>query len=229
MGVCSGCKAHQIVPASLGCGPGTRRTCDWEEGARSASVPRPSRVGAWPTSRQRGPSVTMAIRVFQPPQCQIYGGGREAVPKCDRCRKGAIYLLGESRALLSEGSRHLPVLPFSRVSESQRSVWPPVGWKRTWERMHGGHVCKLGKAVQAQPQLNRAGVTAVGPVNDYLLHVRLRKSEQGNHVRPDPVLIPVPIPCRPPPCSCVPALALPHCALTVPQGPGFDWRWKMRS
>jgi len=113
VGVCSGCKAHRIVPASLGRCPGTRRTCDWEEGARSASVPRPRRVGAWPMSRRRALSVTMAMRVFQPPRCQIYGGGEQqsqtAISAVRGVRKGAVCLRG--RALLSAGHQHRPGIP----------------------------------------------------------------------------------------------------------------------
>lgn len=225
VGVCSGCKAHQIVPASLGRGPGTRRTCDWEEGARSASVPRPRRVGAWPMSQQRGPSVTMAIRVFQPPRCQIYGGGEKRSQNAITVGKGQSTFRERALPCSPKG---LGISPFSLSAGCQRArglSGLPWDGNVPASRCMGGHACRLGKAVQARPQLNGAGVTAVGSVNDYLLHVRLRKSEQGKRVRPDPIPIPVPIPCSPP-CSCVPVLALPHHALTVPQGPGFNWRWK---
>lgn len=126
----------------------------------------------------------MAIGVFQPPQCQIHSGEEKqshyVITLMRSVGKGAVYLL-DSPALLSKGCQHLLFIRFSQMLEVRRSVCPPVGWKHTWGCRHHVHVCRLEKAMQAQPQLSRAEVTAVGPVNDYLPHTSTRKRSLLSH------------------------------------------------
>lgn len=79
----------------------------------------------------------MAIRVFQPPRCQIYGGGEKRSQNAIAVGKGQSTF--RERALPCS-PKSLGISPFSLsagCSESQRSVWPPMGWKRTWKQMPG--------------------------------------------------------------------------------------------
>lgn len=130
-------------------------------------------------------SVTMAIGAFQLPQCQIHSGEEKqshyVITLMRSVGKGAVYLWGSSLPFSPVQCQHPFFLLFSQVLEVWSSVCPPVGWKHTWRCRHQVHVCRLEKAMQAQPQLSRAGVTAVGPVNDYLPHTSTRKRSFLSH------------------------------------------------
>lgn len=107
-------------------------------------MPRPQCAGARPMSQWRALSVTMAMRVFQLPWCQIYGGGEKRSPNAIAVMRGTLPL-GESPALLSEGPQHPLFLPCRWILEVQRSVWPPMGWKHIWGCILGRHACRMGK------------------------------------------------------------------------------------
>lgn len=90
----------------------------------------------------------MAIRVFQPPRCQIYGGGEKRSQNAITVGKGQSTFWERALPCSPKG---LGISPFSLSAgcQSQGSVWPPMGWKRTCKHGGGtragwGRLCKPG-------------------------------------------------------------------------------------